>query len=159
MGEKARELARQLEKFNGDLIDFVEKCTAEDWGKVCSWEQWSVGVTARHIGAVHYDALQMVRRVIDGESFPEMDKQQVTEAANQHAREHADCTKPEVLEILRRSGREMVQFVDGLDDSELDRTGYLPAIDGDITAGRFIENVVLKSGARHFENMKSAVGK
>ncbi len=159
MNAQARELAERLKTLNGEIIEFVEKCTEQDWGKICSWEQWSVGVTARHIGTGHYEVLQLARKIINGEKFPEMTEQQVTEMANQHAREHADCAKPEVLEILRNNGREMVQFVVGLDDSELNRAGYLALFGSDITVRQFIETVILQSGGQHFKNMKSTVGK
>ncbi|MDD5761691.1 MAG: hypothetical protein PHP88_04190 [bacterium] len=49
MGKRAIELAERFKAFNNKLIAFVRSCTDEDWRKVCSGEQWPVGVVARHI--------------------------------------------------------------------------------------------------------------
>lgn len=158
MNERARELAKRLEKFNAEVIAFVENCGEQDWRKVCSWEQWPVGVAARHIGAGHYAAVELAAMIIRGEKLPELTAEQITEMANRHAREHDGCTKPEVLEVLKKNGREMVNFVAGLEDSQLDRTTYLTIMGGDVTARQFIEAVVLDSGKHHLENMKAAAG-
>ncbi|MEN6441345.1 MAG: DinB family protein [Syntrophobacter sp.] len=158
MESRAKELAERLRGFNGEVIAFVERCDEQDWKKICAWEQWPVGVTARHIGAGHYSAVNLSRKIIAGEPLPQLTGEQVVEMANQHAREHAECTRRDVLDILNRNGGEMVEFVAGLDDSELDRTGYLSMLGGDVTVRQFIENVVLISGKEHLGNMKTAVG-
>ncbi len=97
--------------------------------------------------------------ILRGEKFPEMTMEQITENANRHAREHAECSKSEVLDILRSHGRQMVEFAGGLEDSELDKTGYLPALGSNITVEQFRESVVLQSANEHFQSMKTATGK
>lgn len=159
MNSRARELAERLRTFNEEVIAFVESCDEQDWKKICIWEEWPVGVTARHIGAGHYSAVQMSRKIIAGEQLPPLTREQIIEMANVHAREHADCSRREVLEILGKNGREMVEFVAGLDESELERSGYLAALGGDVTVQQFIENVVLVSGKEHLVNMRTALGR
>ncbi len=156
MTVRAKDLAERLRVFNGEVISFVENCTEEDWRKVCAWEEWSVGVTARHIGAGHFDIIGLVKMIVDGERLPELTGEQITEMANQHAREHADCAKAEVLDILRKHGEAFAGFVERLDDTELDRAGYLTMVGGEVTAQQLIENVILHSGGKHFANMKAA---
>lgn len=157
MNARAKDLAGRLQKFNDEVIAFVEGCGEEDWRKLCSWEQWPVGVAARHIAAGHYSAVHLAGMIIRGEKLPQLTAEQVTEMANQHAREHSGCTRLEVLQILKKNGREMVDFVSGFDDSELDRTAYLSMMGSDVTAWQFIEAVVLQSGKEHLDNMKTAV--
>jgi len=157
MSERARNLAERLEAFNRDMITFVDHLTEEEWGKVCAREDWGVGVTARHIGAGHYEgAAWLTKMIVAGEKLPELTGEQIDQMANQHAREHADCTKAEVLEILRKNGDMLVAFAARLDDADLDRTGYLAAIGGDLSAQQLLENVVLQSGGQHFANLKAA---
>ncbi|MFZ2445477.1 MAG: hypothetical protein WAW37_03895 [Syntrophobacteraceae bacterium] len=159
MNVRAKDLAERLGKFNDEIIAFVENCGEDDWGKMLAWEQWPVGVAVRHIGAGHYEAAALAGMIVRGEKLPEITGKQIVEMANQHAREHAGCTREEVLDVLRKNGRDMVGFVAGLDDSDLDRTGYLLMMDKDITAGEFIETVVLLSGGEHFNNIRVAVGR
>jgi hypothetical protein len=157
MSERARNLAERLEAFNRELITFVDHLTEEQWRKVCAWEDWGVGVTARHIGAGHYEGtVWLAKNIVNGDKLPELTGEQIDQMANQHAREHVDCTKAEVLEVLRKSGDMLVAFAAGLADSDLDRTGYLAAIGREVSAQQLIETVVLQSGGEHFANLKAA---
>ncbi len=157
MANRSTQLSERLKKFNDEVIAFVEGLSEGDWKKLCKPEDWPVGVTARHIGASHYQAALMAKMIINGRKLPELTADEITEAANLHAREHADCTKAEVLEILKIEGNAMAEFVRGLSDPELDRSGRLFATGRDMTAEQFIDAVVLKSAKGHFESMKAAV--
>jgi len=43
-----------VKSFADEVITFVENLTDNDWTKISDWEKWSVGVTARHVGAGHF---------------------------------------------------------------------------------------------------------
>ncbi len=158
MDGRSKALAERINLFNEEVISFVENCTGEDWRKMCA-EDWPVGVTARHIAAGHYQALALAKMILSGQKLPELTPEQITENANRHAREHAGCTKSEVLGILRQEGRNTVDFVKGLDNSQLDKAAHLSALGADISVEKFVEVVVLQSSKQHFDNMKAAVGK
>jgi hypothetical protein len=158
MSDRSKKLADSLNSFNEEVISFVESCTEADWRKIGA-EQWPVGVTARHIGANHYSAASWAKLIIKGEKLPEVTSEQITENANRHAREHAECSKSEVLDILRDHGRKIVEFVGVLENSELDKAGYLTAMGSNITVEQFLEILVLKSANEHFQSMKAATGK
>lgn len=158
MSDRSKKLADRLNSFNEEVISFVEGCTEADWQKI-GIEEWPVGVTARHIGANHFTAISGAKLILKGEKFPPMTMEQITENANRHAREHARCTKPEVLEILRDKGRQIIEFVSALQDWELDKTGYLPAFGSELSVEQFIQTVVLQSAGEHFQSMKGATGK
>ena len=51
--------------FNNEVIAFVEKCSDENWEKVCSGEEWPVGVVVRHIAAGQFSALGLVKMTAD----------------------------------------------------------------------------------------------
>ncbi|MGA2400314.1 MAG: hypothetical protein ABSG91_01245 [Syntrophobacteraceae bacterium] len=155
---RSKKLAERLNSFNEEVISFVENSTEGDWSAIGA-EGWPLGVTARHIGANHYQAVSAVKMILKGEKLPVMTVEQITEYANRHAREHAECTKSEVLDVLRKQGRMLVDFTGGLEDSELDKAGYLPALGMDMTVEQFIETVILQSGNEHFESIKAAAGK
>src|SRR5208337_130377 len=157
MSGRSKKLADRLNSLNEEVISFVENCTEDDWSRIGA-EGWPLGVTARHIGANHYPAVSAVRMILSGEKLPEMTMEQITEFANRHAKEHAECTKSEVLDILRTQGRKLVEFAGGLEDSELDKTGYLPALGSNMTVEQYIDAVIIRSGREHFENIKAASG-
>lgn len=158
MSQRAKDLSERLRTFNTEVMEFVEKCSEEDWRKKCREEDWTLGVVARHIGAGHYEALDFARMIIAGEKLPAFTMDEINQRANNHAKEHADCTRPEVLEILRKNGATLTDYVAKLSDDELDRTGYLPLLEKEITAQNILELVILQSGGDHFASMKSAMG-
>ena len=117
-----------------------------------------MGVTARHVGAGHFDVVGITKMLVEGRKLPELTLDQINEMANQHAREHADCSKDEVLSILRSKGADLADFLAGLSDEELDRSGYFAAMKADITTRRWIEFVIFQSAAEHFAHIKNSDG-
>jgi hypothetical protein len=156
MNQRAKDLAQRLKTFNDEVMAFVKNCSDEDWRKVCTWEEWTVGVTARHVGSGHYRVIGLAQMIINGEQLPEFTEEQVNESGNRHARKHADCTREEVLDVLEKHGRSLVDFVTGLDDAGLDSKGHLDITGGEITTQQFLEDVILQSGGEHLANMKTA---
>lgn len=158
MSSRSKKLADRLNSLNEEVISFVENCTEDDWSRIGA-EGWPLGVTARHIGANHYPAVSAVKMILSGEKLPEMTMERITEYANRHAREHAACTKSEVLDVLRTQGSKLIEFAGGLEDSDLDKSGYLPALGSNMTVEQYIDTVILQSGREHFKNIKAAADK
>jgi hypothetical protein len=158
MKQRAKDLAGRLSAFNDTVIGFVENCDAQDWRKVCTSEDWTVGVVARHIGAGHYGIVEMVKMIVNGETLPDLTMDAIVQMANEHAGEHAECTKDEVRTILRENGEILTEYVAGLDDAELDRSGHLAATGGEVTAEQLIEYVIFQSANEHFGSIKAALG-
>jgi hypothetical protein len=156
MNQRAKDLAQRLKAFNDQVIAFVKNCGDKDWHRVCTWEEWTVGVTARHIGSGHYRVIGLAKMIINGEKLPEFTEEQVKESGNKHARKHADCTREEVLDVLQKNGTSLADFVTGLDDAGLDSKGHLHPAGGEITTQQFLEYVILQSGGEHLANMKAA---
>ncbi len=158
MSQRAQELAEKFAAFNGEVIALVEDCSAQDWAKTCAGEQWSVGVVARHLAAGHYSVVNLIELVVSGQPLPEITMEAIDQTNAEHAREHADCTQEEVLGFLRENGSAIAEFLNGLEDEDLDRVGHLPLLGGDVSAERFFERIILQSGGGHLAGMKAAVG-
>jgi hypothetical protein len=96
--------------------------------------------------------------IVAGEKMPDLTMDGIDEMNAQHAKEHAACTKNEVLDILRTNGAAMVDYISGLDDADLDRTTDFPAAGGKISAQQFIEYIVLQSGGEHLTSLRTTIG-
>ena len=158
MSKRAIDLAARFKAFNNELIGFVENCSDENWRKVCPSEQWSVGVVARHIAASHFGALGLAKMMVAGEKLPELTGGVIDQLNFKHAEKHRLCTRDEVLKILRENGTSAVDYVAGLGDTDLDRSGHIAAAGGDMTTEHLIVNIILRSGGEHFANAKAAAG-
>ena len=157
MGKKADALAERLEAFNREVMEVVSGCTPEQWQTVLPDEEWSVGVTARHIGAGHFSARELAGAILRGDPLPEMTMQDVIDMGNAHAREHSDCTRDEVLAVLETNGEALSAFVRGLNDADLDKTGHLALVGGEVTAGKLLEFIILNSAGEHLANIKKSL--
>ena len=158
MSKRAVDLAERFKAFNNDLIGFVENCSDGIWRKVCPGEQWSVGVVARHIAASHYGALGLAKMMVAGEKLPELTEGVIDQMNSKHAEKHRLCTRDEVLKILRENGTSAAEYVAGLSDTDLDRSGHIAAAGGDMTTEHLILSIILRNGGEHFASVKAAAG-
>ena len=157
MSQRAKDIAERIKSFSDEVIAFVENLPDEDLMKICNWEQWTVVVTARHLGAGHLAIYDMTGMIVRGEQLPQLNMDQVHAMSKKDAQEHADCTKDEALELLRNNSAKMIEFVTGLSDDDLDRKGSMPAFGGEVTTEQFMDFIIFDNAFQHFENMKTAV--
>ena len=122
MGERADALAAKFEQVNQELIDAIEECSDEKWRSACAAEGWSVGVTAHHVAFDTPLSAEMVRAIASGQAFPPVTSGGADKANAQHAQEHADCTKQETLDLLRREVPKAASLVRGMSDKQLGTT-------------------------------------
>ena len=159
MSQRAKEISDRIKSFSDNVMAFVENLSEDDWRKICESEEWPVGATAYHLGAGHFAIYEMAGMIVRGEDLPPLTMDQINAMSDKQAREHADCTKAEALEALRKNSAEMVAFVAGLTDEELDRKGSMPAFGGEASTEQLIQFVIFESAFGHFDSMKNAVGK
>jgi len=159
MSQRAKEISVRIKSFSDNVMAFVENLSDDDWRKVCKSEKWPVGATAYHLGAGHFAIFDMAGMIVRGEDLPPLTMDQINAMSDKQAREHADCTKAEAIEALRKNSAEMVAFVAGLTDEELDRKGSMPAFGGEATTEQLIQYVIFESAMQHFDSMKTAVGR
>ena len=158
MSKRAIDLAERFKAFNNEMIAFVKNCSDENWRKVCPGEQWPVGVVARHIAASHYGALGLAKMMVAGEKLPELTEGVIDQMNSKHAEKHRHCTQDEVLKTLRENGTSIADYVAGLSDTDLDRSGHIAAAGGDMTTEHLIVNIIIRSSGEHFANAKAATG-
>jgi len=158
MSKRAIDLAGRFKAFNDELIGFIKNCSDENWRKVCPGEQWSVGVVARHIAASHYGALGLAKMMVAGEKLPELTEGVIDQLNSKHAEKHHHCTRDEVLKTLRENGTSAADYVAGLSDIDLDRSGHIAAAGGDMTTEHLIVNIIIRNSGEHFANAKAATG-
>jgi hypothetical protein len=156
VNSRGKDLAHRFRAFNEELASFVESCSDADWQKICPGEGWSVGVVARHVVGGHFGVLKLAKMIIDGEELPPITADVIDQSNARHAQKHANCTKQEVLGILREKGASAVDYLAGVGDADLERKAYMELANGRISAEQFIERSILRQAAEHLANMKVA---
>ena len=158
MSSRAEELARRFEQTNQEVIAAVQSCSDEQWRKTCSGEQWSVGVVAHHIGSSHVPVAELVRALATGGPLPPLTSEMLDAGNAEHARQFANCSKGETVELLRRAGQEAASIVRGLSDEQLDNGAELPILGGQrMSAGQFAEMVLVGHPTDHLGSIRAAL--
>ncbi|MGB0387813.1 MAG: DinB family protein [Ardenticatenaceae bacterium] len=156
--QRRQKVLTRFENFHADLLSFVETCSDEDWQKITSAEQWSVGIVARHIGAAHYGVVGWVQLIMADQPLPPITMNMIHQMNAKQAEEHANCTQAEVLQLLQEEGEKVVSLISGLSDEELEHSTYFEVFNVHMTVEQVIKNVIIRVPQGHFESMKATVG-
>lgn len=157
MGERVEELASRFETINNDVISFVESCSDADWQKRTAEEAWPVGVVARHIAVSHAPLAGIAKLLATSQPVPGITMDMANHNNAEHAQQHADCTKAEVIEMLREHGAAAANTVRSLRDEDLGNSAPVALFDRVMTAEQMIKNVLIWHARSHLQNMKDAV--
>jgi len=123
MGAKGETLAKQFEAKVQEATAVFEKLSDADWKKVTSAEKWPVGVTAHHVASSHQGIGGIMKSLAEGKGGPNIPMEGLHQMNAQHAKDFANCTKPETLELHKKNAAAAASLLRGLDDAAFDKTG------------------------------------
>ena len=159
MGARALALVERFEQINEEMIAFVDRCSDADWQTPCPAEGQSVGVVAYHVAAGYLPEIDCIRAFATGQPLPPQyrDWALMDRINAQHAAEHANCTKAETLQLLRRNGAAVTTFIRELGDAQLDHTAFFALMGETRTTRRMIERILLGHPEEHLASIRAAV--
>src|SRR5262245_19734335 len=102
MGSRAEALAKQFEGKAAEATRLLEGLSDADWKKVTDAEKWPVGVTAHHVADSHETISKLIETVAAGQSVRNLTFDVLHSMNAKHAREHANCTKSETIELHKK---------------------------------------------------------
>ena len=123
MGAKGETLAKQFEAKVQEATAVFEKLSDADWKKVTSAEKWPVGVTAHHVASTHQGIGGIMKSLAEGKGGPNIPMEGLHQMNAQHAKDFANCTKPETLELHKKNAAAAASLLRGLDDAAFDKSG------------------------------------
>ena len=158
MSGRGAKLAQQFEAANDELIKAVDGCSDEQWRATCAGEQWSVAVTAHHVAVSHEGIAGFIQAIANGQPVPPLTGEMLEQGNAEHARQYANCTKNETVELLRRNGKAAASMLRGLSDEQLERGAEIPLVGGRrMTASEMAEMVLIGHPRSHLESIRAAL--
>jgi uncharacterized damage-inducible protein DinB len=157
MGARADALAKKFEEASKAVTDVLTRVSDADWKKMTSGEKWSVGVVAHHIATGHAGIARLVKNVAAG-SVPNLTMAALEQMNAQHAKEHAQCTKAETLELHKKNAAAAAAVVRGLSDAELDRSGSGLVGMPPMSTQQVVETILINHVNEHLGSIRAAVG-
>ena len=148
---RAQDLVAPIVKLYDEAIKTVEALTEEQLQLKTADEGWPVCVVAHHLAAVSGD--EPIEWVLSGHSAPFWTDMNEVDAINaQHARDFSECTKEEILNLLRDASSRVEKVVGALTDEQLKIRGV--TIGGGPTT---VEQFILIMIPLHFESHHESI--
>ncbi|MHB8646429.1 MAG: DinB family protein [Thermomicrobiales bacterium] len=143
MSERAEMLTARVEKVGDEVMIFVEHCSMEQWCLMTHDEQWQVGVVCRHIARSFEVYPTIIGRLVSGDAPPRQYNWDDIHRSNaEQAKEWADGSKEETLDLLRRHTAVLAQTLRPLTDAQLDRSSVSPLTSDALTTEQFAEGMI-----------------
>lgn len=157
MGARAETLAKKFEAKAQEAAAVIERVSDADWKKVTASEKWPVGVVAHHLAGAHEVIGGIVKNIATGQAMPPVTMEMLHEMNAKHAREHANCTKAETLELHKKGAAAAVAIVRGLDDAALARTATVLTGMPAMSAEQAVEGILVNHVDEHLKSIRATV--
>jgi hypothetical protein len=158
MTAQSEALAAQVESRVHDTVALLERLSDADWTTVTEAERWTVGVTAHHLASVLEPVAGIVAAIAAGQPPAPLTRAMLDELNARHAREHAGCTRPETIALLRRGAASALAVVRGLTDEQLARRASVFADAPPMTAEQMIVGALVQHIDEHVGSIRRTVG-
>jgi hypothetical protein len=159
MGARGEVFAKQFEAKVEEATALLEKLSDADWRKTTSAEKWTVAATAHHIASSYEPVARIIKTIAAGQALPHFTRQMLDEMNAQHAKEFADCTKPETIALHKKGAAAAAAVVRGLSDAELAKTGTVFTGMPPMSAEAMINGALLGHIDEHFGSIRKTVGR
>jgi hypothetical protein len=161
MIRRAESLAARIEEGAAGLATFAEGLSDAEWGTPTSpTDRRTVGQIVNHVALVYPIEVDLARAIASGNAVTDVTWQVVAELNAGHAREHAQVTKAEALELLRTNSREAADSVRAFKDEELDRAApFSLSFGAPVTAQFVVEDHAVRHSWHHLARIRTAVGR
>jgi hypothetical protein len=161
MIRRAESLAARIEQGAADLAAFAEGLSDAEWGTPTSpTDRRTVGQIVNHVALVYPIEVDLARAIASGNAVTDVTWQVVAELNAGHAREHAQVTKAEALELLRTNSRDAADSVRAFKDEELDRAApFSLSFGAPVTAQFVVEDHAVRHSWHHLARIRTAVGR
>src|SRR5262245_477846 len=159
MGAKGEAFAKQFEAKVEEATALLEKLSDADWRKTTAPEKWTVAATAHHVASSYEPIAQIIKTIAAGQALPPFTRQMLDEMNAQHAKEFADCTKPETIALHKKGAAAAAAAVRGLSDAELAKTGTVFTGAPPVSAEDMVNGALLGHIDEHVGSIRKAVGR
>ena len=158
MGAKGEALAKQFEVKAQEATGVLEKLSDADWKKVTDAEKWSVGVTAHHVAQSHEGIANIIKAVVSGQSMGNFTMDMLNEMNAKHAKDFANCTKAETLDLHKKNAAAAAGVVRGLSDDQLAKSATVLTGMPAMTAEQIVSGILINHIDDHFGSIRKTVG-
>ncbi len=160
MGKRSEVLATRLENGVRELVQLASTLNDEQWRtKISSHDSRTVGVCVHHVGTMYPIEIDLAQKLAAGQAVEGVTWDAVHELNANHARENANCTKEEAIDLVQRNSAAAAAAVRALSDEQLDTAAGLSLnSDGPRTCQFMLEDHAVGHAWHHLLKIRKALG-
>jgi hypothetical protein len=159
MKRRSEVLAARIEEGAATLADFASALTDAEW-RTTTRDGRSIGVTVHHVASMYPIEVDVISKVVRGESVAGVTWEAVAHINAEHAQKNASVSRKDALDLLKKNAKSAADAVRKFSDDELDRfTSFPLAYDAPVTVQFIIEDHPLRHPWHHIARMQAALGK
>ncbi len=159
MGAKGEALAKQFEAKAQEAGALLEKLSDADWTRTTAAEKWTVGVTAHHVARSYEAVANIVKAIATGQPSPSLTPEMLDGMNAKHAKEFANCTKPDTIALHKKGAAAAAAVVRGLSDAELEKKGTVFTGAPPMSAEELVKRALLGHVDEHFGSIRKTIGR
>jgi hypothetical protein len=161
MSRRANLLADRIEKGAAELGEFAEGLSDLEWQKpVSPGDRRSIGVIVHHVASMYPLEIQAALAIASGNAVTDVTWDAVAAINATHAKEQAEVTRTEALELLQRNSSEAAAAVRSFTDEQLDQAApFSLSFGAPMTAQFVIEDHALRHAWHHLARIRKTVGR
>jgi len=161
MSRRAESLAARIEEGAAGLAAFAEGLSEAEWRTPTSpTDRRTVGQIVNHVALVYPVEIDLARAIASGTAVTDVTWQVVAGLNAGHAREHANVTKAEAVDLLRKNSRQAAERVRVFSDEELDRAApFSLSFGAPVTAQFVVEDHAVRHSWHHLARIRTALGR
>lgn len=159
MSQRSELLASRLEQGARALIAFASALTDDEWRTPLPHDGRPVGVVVHHVASVYPIEIQLAETVAAGKAVTGVTGADIDAMNGGHAVEHANATKDEALDLLRRNSAAAAAAIRALSDDQLDRAMPVSLYaNAPLTCQFVLEDHAVRHSYHHLAGIRRAVG-
>ncbi|CAN5690172.1 hypothetical protein BH23CHL5_BH23CHL5_21130 [soil metagenome] len=159
MSERAFGLAQRFEAASLEVEKLITSSTDQQLQMKCTSERCSAIALACHVGRVHKQTVEWITKLQSGKGLADLPMNEINSTNESWFSQDDFCSKAEAMHVIATNRSFAAEFVRGLSDADLDRTGSFGPFNGAIVSVQtVIEQILIGDPLAHLSSIQSATG-
>ena len=155
---QAHALADRLEQGARALISFATDLTDEEWQTPLPKDGRKIGVIVHHVASVYPIEIQLAQTLAKGEAISGVTWADIHQMNAKHASDHANISKAEALDALRRHSADAAAAIRALSDEQLRHAATVSLYEeAPLTSQFFLEDHAVRHSYHHLFLIRRAL--
>ena len=157
---QAHALADRLEQGARALISFATDLTDAEWQTPLPKDGRKIGVIVHHVASMYPIEIQLAQVLAKGEAITGVTWADVHQINAKHAVDHANITRTEAIDALRRNSADAAAAIRALSDEQLKQAAPVSMYEeAPLTSQFFLEDHAVRHSYHHLFLIRRALGR